>query len=123
MYPRPCKEAWAKQAPGAMRSRSGDHRMRFSCSTRRAYWEFDDPQALGRVHRDQLHPSKNAARKSKKSCEFVCPSELKSAFPPKNDVRKSKKSCESTAPESFQSAGHDAGWNSWAPMSASGGVP
>jgi len=38
------------------------------------------------------HPAKNAATKSKKSCEFVAPELLKSALPAKKLVRKSKKS-------------------------------
>src|SRR5688572_9728254 len=42
------------------------------------------------------HSAKYAARKSKKSCEFVVPSPLKSASPAKNEVRKSKKSWELT---------------------------
>src|SRR5262249_29479811 len=47
---------------------------------------------------DQQVVLKNV-RKSKKSCEFVVPSWLKSALPPKNAVWKSKKSCDVTEPE------------------------
>src|SRR5262245_23532406 len=49
---------------------------------------------------------KNAVRKSKKSCELITPSRLKSAPGPalKNAVRKSKKSWLLTAPELLKSA-------------------
>ena len=43
-------------------------------------------------------PAKNAVRKSKKSCEFVTASLLKSALPAKKPVRKSKKSWLVTTP-------------------------
>ena len=56
--------------------------------------------------RRQLHPPKKAVRKSKKSCELISPSSLKSAVGSvsKNAARKSKKSYEFATPLQLKSA-------------------
>src|SRR5688572_17908359 len=61
-----------------------------------------DPSVLSQ------QPAKKATRKSKKSCELIEPSVLKSAlgFREKKAARKSKKSCELAAPLALKSAGH-----------------